>query len=165
MEWTIIYIHIFPPGLPFSHSPSYFIMLKKLGLSGHPTEQHNDSLYWLIKWNKHEMVTILEVLVRQIPFRGWEIKLMKFHWPIMSVTFLRTNGYEHPGIAYPKWRMNYCIVYIPPQRRTCWNSLEVQWLGLRAFTAGAQVQSLDGELKSHKPRGMAKTNKQTKMDM
>ena len=35
-------------------------------------------------------------------------------------------------------------------------SLSVQWLGLRAFTAGAQVQSLVGELKSHKLWGAAK---------
>ena len=35
------------------------------------------------------------------------------------------------------------------------NSLAVQWLGLCALTAGAQVQSLVGELSSHKPRGAA----------
>ena len=34
--------------------------------------------------------------------------------------------------------------------------LVFQWLGLSAFTAGAQVQSLVGELKSHKLRGVAK---------
>ena len=39
------------------------------------------------------------------------------------------------------------------------NSLVVQWLGLGAFTAVAQVQSLIGELKSHKPCGMAKKKK------
>ena len=32
----------------------------------------------------------------------------------------------------------------------------VQWLGLRAFTAVAQVQSLVGELRSHKPCSAAK---------
>ena len=37
-----------------------------------------------------------------------------------------------------------------------------QWLGLRALTARTQVQSLVGELKSHKPCVAAKkTNKQT----
>ena len=36
------------------------------------------------------------------------------------------------------------------------NSLEVQWLGLGAFTAVAQVQSLVGELRSCKPHGVAK---------
>ena len=35
-------------------------------------------------------------------------------------------------------------------------SLVVQWLGLRAFTARARVQSLIGELRSHKPRSPAK---------
>ena len=35
----------------------------------------------------------------------------------------------------------------------------VQWLGLGAFTAVAQVQSLVGELRSPKPRGMAKKKK------
>ena len=36
------------------------------------------------------------------------------------------------------------------------NSREVRCLGLGAFTAVAQVQSLVRELKSHKPRGTAK---------
>ena len=31
------------------------------------------------------------------------------------------------------------------------NSLAVQWLGLSTFTARAQVQTLVGELRSHKP--------------
>ena len=35
-------------------------------------------------------------------------------------------------------------------------SLVVQWLGLPVFTAVAWVQSLVGELRSHKPRHMAK---------
>ena len=41
-------------------------------------------------------------------------------------------------------------------------SLAVQWLGLRAFTAWALVQSLVGELRSHKPRGTAKEGKKKK---
>ena len=32
----------------------------------------------------------------------------------------------------------------------------VQWLGLGAFTVRAQVQSLVGELRSHKPHGQIK---------
>ena len=32
----------------------------------------------------------------------------------------------------------------------------VQWLGFGAFTAGGQVQSLVGELRSHEPHVMAK---------
>ena len=36
------------------------------------------------------------------------------------------------------------------------NSLVVQWLRLGAFTAGAQVQSLVGELRTRKPRGEGK---------
>ena len=35
----------------------------------------------------------------------------------------------------------------------------VQWLGLGAFTAGTQVQSLVGELRSHKLRGASKEKK------
>ena len=38
----------------------------------------------------------------------------------------------------------------------------VQWLGLGAFTDVAQVQSLVRELRSHKLRGTAKTNKKQK---
>ena len=36
------------------------------------------------------------------------------------------------------------------------NSLAVQWLGLGAFTEVARVQCLVGELRSHKPHGVAK---------
>ena len=39
---------------------------------------------------------------------------------------------------------------------TIGNSLAVHWLGLSAFTAGARVQSLVGELRSRKPRNVAK---------
>ena len=39
---------------------------------------------------------------------------------------------------------------------TGWNFLVVQWLGLGAFTAMAQVQSLVGELRSHKSHITAK---------
>ena len=39
------------------------------------------------------------------------------------------------------------------------NSLVVQWLGLCAFTAGAQVQSLVGELRTYKLRSVAKLKK------
>ena len=39
------------------------------------------------------------------------------------------------------------------------NFLEVQWLGLGAFTARAGVQSLVWELRSHKPHGAAKKKK------
>ena len=39
------------------------------------------------------------------------------------------------------------------------NSLAVQWLGLSAFTCGARVPSLLGELRSCKPCGTAKKKK------
>ena len=48
------------------------------------------------------------------------------------------------------------------------NSLEVQWLGLSTFTAGAWVRSLGRELRSRNPHGTAKKqkqNKQTKMNI
>ena len=38
----------------------------------------------------------------------------------------------------------------------------VQWLGLGAFTAGTRVQSLVGELRSHKLCSAAKKKKTTK---
>ena len=38
------------------------------------------------------------------------------------------------------------------------NSLAVQWLGLGAFTAVTQVESLVWELRSCKPHGTAKKN-------
>ena len=40
-----------------------------------------------------------------------------------------------------------------------WTELLVHWLRLYASTQGVQVRSLVGELRSHKPSGMAKTNK------
>ena len=46
------------------------------------------------------------------------------------------------------------------------NSLVAQWSGFSAFTARDWVQSLVGELKSHKPHGLAekkKKNYQTKV--
>ena len=43
------------------------------------------------------------------------------------------------------------------------NSLVVQWLRLGAFTAVAQVQSLVGELRSHKLCGMAKKKRKVKI--
>ena len=39
------------------------------------------------------------------------------------------------------------------------NSLAVWWFGLRAFTHRARVRSLVGELRSHKPRSVAKKRK------
>ena len=42
------------------------------------------------------------------------------------------------------------------------NSLAVQWLGLGAFTAGVQVQSLIRELRSRKPHHVAKKKKKKK---
>ena len=44
------------------------------------------------------------------------------------------------------------------------NSLVVQWLGVSVFTLVAQVQSLVGELRSHKPRGVAKKKKRKKQE-
>ena len=40
----------------------------------------------------------------------------------------------------------------------------VQWLGLAAFTAGAQIPSLVGELGSHKPGRVAKKRKKEPND-
>ena len=45
------------------------------------------------------------------------------------------------------------------------NSLALQWLGLCAFTAGAQVQSLEGELRSRKPYDIAKNKKTNKISL
>ena len=43
-----------------------------------------------------------------------------------------------------------------------WNFLVVQWLGLHASTAGGRVQSLVGEIRSHKPKGTVKKKKKKK---
>ena len=44
------------------------------------------------------------------------------------------------------------------------NSLAAQWLGLCAFTAVTQVQSLVGELRSCLPGGIAKKTKNPKLN-
>ena len=43
------------------------------------------------------------------------------------------------------------------------NSMVVQWLGLGAFTARPQVQSLVGELRSCKPGSMAKKRERRRL--
>ena len=45
------------------------------------------------------------------------------------------------------------------------NSLAVQWLELGAFTAAARVQYLVGELRSHKPRSVAKKKKRRQKNL
>ena len=50
-------------------------------------------------------------------------------------------------------------------RRQCWefpHSPVVGWLGFGAFSAVAWVDSLVGELRSHKPHGVAKIKKKEK---
>ena len=49
--------------------------------------------------------------------------------------------------------------FMPIFKKHIGNPLVVQWLGLRALTARAQVHSLVRELRSCKPRGMAKNKK------
>lgn len=49
----------------------------------------------------------------------------------------------------------------PSQKRMGVSSLVAQWLGFWAFPVGAQVQSLVWELRSHKPRSMAKEKNKT----
>ena len=39
------------------------------------------------------------------------------------------------------------------------NSLSIQWLRLSAFTSGAHIQSLVGELRSHEPCSRGKKKK------
>ena len=48
------------------------------------------------------------------------------------------------------------------ERITSSNFLTVEWLGLGTFTARAQVQSLVGELRSHKSCSAAKSLKKKK---
>ena len=45
------------------------------------------------------------------------------------------------------------------------NSLVVQWLGLCALTAGAQVQSLVEELRSHKPHSNQRRKRNKKIQI
>ena len=54
-----------------------------------------------------------------------------------------------------KWYSYYEKHVAPQKLKHKENCLAVQWLGLGAFTAGAQVQSLVGELRSHKLCGGA----------
>ena len=48
-----------------------------------------------------------------------------------------------------------CVLVADAKYAHLWNSLAVQWLRLGTFIAGVRIQSLVGELRSHKPRGSA----------
>ena len=50
----------------------------------------------------------------------------------------------------------------PNKQKMSGNSLAVQWLGLRAFSALVQVQSLVGKLQSCKLHGLTKKKKKKK---
>ena len=50
-----------------------------------------------------------------------------------------------------KWYSYYEKHVAPQKLKHKENCLAVQWLGLGAFTAGAQVQSLVRDLRSHRP--------------
>ena len=49
--------------------------------------------------------------------------------------------------------------------RNLGNSLEVQWLGLCALTAGYQVWSLTGEIRAHKSHGTAKKERKKERNL
>ena len=68
----------------------------------------------------------------------------------------------HPGMPLgPHW-----LGLHPDTLKVHWgNSLVVQWLRLGTFTAGALVQSLVGELRSHKLHGVAEKKKKVHWDM
>ena len=61
-----------------------------------------------------------------------------------------------------KWYSHYEKHVVPQKLKHKGNSLAVQWLGLGAFTAGAQVQSLVRELRSHRPHIQSKKKKKIK---
>ena len=52
-----------------------------------------------------------------------------------------------------------CLFLVTYNEKGLGNSLVVQWLGLHTSTAGARVQSLVRELRSHKPCSAAKGEK------
>ena len=88
----------------------------------------------------------------------------------LSVTTLSRAGYlpPHPAIlhhwilvssfvAFMSFANDCLFVYLFCFKiQTPGSSLVVQWLGFSAFTAVAQVQSLVGELRSHKLCGVGK---------
>ena len=55
------------------------------------------------------------------------------------------------------------VSQIAPSEEKTRNSLVVQWLGLSAFTARAEVQSRVGELRLCKPHGVAERKKKIKL--
>ena len=62
------------------------------------------------------------------------------------------------AVSGQKQKVSYVLI-----REVQENSLAVQWLGLRAFTARAWVQSPVRELTSCKPRSVAKTKREFKL--
>ena len=75
---------------------------------------------------------------------------------------LNLNDYQFKTSRYSYGSAYLNSMVTTNQKNTVGNFLVAQWLGLGAFTDEAQVQSLFGELRSHKPRGTAPPNKKIK---
>ena len=79
-------------------------------------------------------------------------------WQIVLAVFFHLKGSLQESMYFIiEFLKTSCII------ENIGNSLAVQWLGLGAFTAGAQVQSLAGELRSQKLHGVAKKRKEKKI--
>ena len=83
--------------------------------------------------------------------------------PQGAVTSRLTDETKLERIVLPanQWQHHICGNMLFKSDLTSGNSLAAQWLGLSAFTAVAWVQSLVRELRSHKPRGVARKKKVT----
>lgn len=64
---------------------------------------------------------------------------------------------HHSGQMWPEWKFSGSVN--EKRKNILGNSLVAQWLRLSAFRAEARVQSLVGDLRSHKLSGAAKKKK------
>ena len=69
-----------------------------------------------------------------------------FPWLTRYIFFLGITQFNHSPTATMQLVSGRCV------KSGVGTSLEVQWLGLGASTAGARVQSLVGELRSRMPK-------------
>ena len=105
---------------------------------------------------------------KQIPFPQ-PCPNQDFEWDHNPSQQLDCNLMRYAGPKTPTWavpnfvthRSCKIIIVCCLKLLSLGNSLAVQWLGLSAFTAGARVQSLVRELRSHQPHGEAKKRKKT----
>lgn len=107
-------------------------------------------------YNKNGIILcILSLLCEFIPCRLKSSAYDPLHkfLPVVFMSNTLENNLLDPGTVVP-WTSSTCSSCMKHYTRGG-SSLVVWWVEFSAFTAMAEVQSLVGQLRSHKPNGMA----------